>query len=330
VGSKVDTVIRCLLKVSIILIGLAPWGYCHAATFSSANIDFLGRGRACGLVASPGDFDNMLANPSLLGRYRSERSSIFAAFMDYIGGLRGGALGYGARGGQRWGYGTYVTYLTSGSIPLATWDDPVGGSGEDFSYTELGGGFLCGVEVSPYLLLGGSVKVIREALDDDASTAAICDLGGTVRIHGFQGGAGHAVYACILGRNVVRSAWNTESDEPAPGLEIGLALDLSNRSGGRFSTGCSFSAANHGIRQLSVGLSGLISDEFGARIGYKRQVGTSSDASYGFPWQRGLIAGFSVSLGKFWVDYAYEDASPLDNIHRIGLRVLPNESAPAR
>jgi len=318
---------RHLLTVFLILMGFALFRDCHAATFSSANLDFLGRGRSCGLVASPGDFDNMLANPSLLGRYRLEQSSVFASFMDYIGGLRGGALGYGARGGQRWGYGTYLTYLTSGSIPLATWDDPVGGSGEDFSYTELGGGFLCGVEVSPYLLLGGSVKVIREALDDDASTAAICDLGGTLRVHGAQGGAGHAVYACILGRNIVRSAWNTESDEPAPGLEVGLALDL---SGGRFSTGCSFSASNHGRRQLSVGLSGLMSDEFGARIGYKRQVGTASDASYDLPRERGLVAGFSVSLGRFWVDYTYEDASPLDNIHRVGLRVLPHEPAPAR
>lgn len=325
-GFKADNTLVRLAQVSLMAVVLASWGEGRSATFSSGSIDFTGRGRSCGLVASDGDVDNMPANPSLLGRYRWEEASVFAAFMDYIGGLRGGAVGYGAHGGEHWGYGTYLTYLGSGSIPVSTWDDPVGGSGEDFAYTEVGGAVSCGVEVVPWAFLGGSARVIREALDDDASTVASCDLGGTVRVCGFEGAASHAAYACILGRNLVRSAWNTDSDQLSPSLEIGLALDV---HGGRTSAGCSFSAANHGRRQVVVGLSGLLSDEFEARIGYKKNIGTFSDASYDLPGVRGLVAGFSILLGKFWMDYTYEDASPLDNIHRVGLRVLPRQAAQA-
>lgn len=320
---RLKAVVTCVL-VFVALVGPGWRGKCDAATFSSASIDFVGRGRTCGLVATPGDAGNMLANPSVLGLCGSKEASVFAAFMDYLGGLRGGAVGYGARGGGRWGYGTYLTYLTSGSIPLATWDDPAGGGGEDFSYTEMGGGLLCGVEVSPGALLGGSIKFLREALEDDVSTVALCDLGGTVRVHGGGQSTAAAAYASILGRSIARRAWNTDSDGPDPSLEIGLALDL---GGGRTSAGCSFLMGKLGRLQVLAGLSGLMSDDFGARIGYKRNIGVASDASFGLPWQRGLVAGFSILLGKFWVDYTYEDASPLDNIHRVGLRVSPRRAA---
>lgn len=317
-----------LAQVSVIAAALlVSWGDGWSAAFSLASIDFAGRGRSCGLLASNDDVDNMPANPSVLGRYRWDGSSAFAAFMDYIGGLRGGAVGYGAQGGERWGYGTYLIYLTSGSIPLSTWDDPAGGSGDDFAYSEIGGGFACGVEVAPRVLLGAGGKVIREALDDNASTFASCDLGGTVRVYGREdgaSGASHAAYACVVGRNAVGGAWNTATDKPSASIEVGMALDL---WGGKASAGCSFLAAEHGRRQAVVGLSGMLSNEFEARVGYKRNVGKFSDASYDLPAVRGLVTGFSVLLGKFWIDYTYEDSSPLDNIHRVGLRVVPHRGA---
>jgi hypothetical protein len=275
-------------------------------------------------LAGEWDVDNMPANPSLLGRYGREEPSVFAGFMDHMGGLKGGAIGYGDRGGERWGYGAYLTYLTSGSIPLATWEDPVGGSGEDFAYTELGGGVACGVEIVRSLVVGAAGRALREAIDDDASTAAWFDIGATVTLAGFGGRGANAVHLCVLGRCLAGGAWNTRSEPPAPSLETGLAVGF---LGGRASAGCSFAAGEDGRRQAIVGLSGMMSDGFEARIGYKRNVGKFSDASYDLPAQRGLVSGFSVLLGRSWIDYTYEDASPMDNVHRLGLRVHPGPAA---
>jgi hypothetical protein len=75
-----------------------------------------------------------------------------------------------------------------------------------------------------------------------------------------------------------------------------------------------------GRREARFGLAAMLSREFEARLGWRRRVGEGSDAAFGFPWQRGLNAGFGVYLGKFWVDYTYEDASPLDAVHRFALR----------
>jgi hypothetical protein len=58
------------------------------------------------------------------------------------------------------------------------------------------------------------------------------------------------------------------------------------------------------------------------RLGYRRRTGAISDSANDLPWERGLSAGFGVGFGRIWVDYTYEDASPLDNIHRFGIRTI--------
>ena len=100
------------------------------------------------------------------------------------------------------------------------------------------------------------------------------------------------------------------------GTEIGLAAESAWGQRG----GVSVLMGKDGEREVRLGMAASLSSEFEIRLGWRRRVGTGSDETYGFAWQRGLVAGFGVSLGRFWVDYTYEDASPLDAIHRFALR----------
>lgn len=300
----------------VFTIVLATSAGSEAATFSSANIDFLGRGRSCGLVAVPGTLDNIFWNPSGLGGLVSSDPTVFAGFMDYLAGIRGGAVGFASGGKGNWGYGPYVTYLSLGSIPVTTFDSPVGGRDGNFSYNEIAGGLATGAKVLPYLWLGGGLKVVRSSLVETASTVACFDVSGTLRLFG-SGGASTSGYACVVGRDIELKAWGEEEGEPPTNLEIGLAVGILE---GKALVGGSFSEERRGEREVRVGASGLLSKEFEARIGYRRRFGTGSDSSIDSGWQRGLVTGFSVSLGKFWVDYTYEDASPLDAIHRLAVR----------
>lgn len=307
------------LALLLALVLFAAVGGVEAASFSTSNIDFLGRGRSVGLLAVPGTLDNLFWNSSGLGARESVRPTVFAGFMDYLVGTRGGAVGFASRRGDRWGYGPYITYLSIGSQPVTTWDNPVGGRDGNFSFNEIAGGISAGAEALPYLWVGGGLKFVRSSLVDDASTAACFDVSGTVRIFGDSTSEATSGFVCAVARDIELKTWDDGEDagEPPTNVEVGLALRALE---GKALLGCSFSEERLGAREIRIGASGLLSKEFEARVGYRRRFGTGSDASIDAGWQRGLVAGFSVSLGKFWVDYTYEDASPLDSVHRVAVR----------
>jgi hypothetical protein len=305
------------LGIVTLLVAVPSLG--RPAAFSALNIDFLGRGGSPqGLVARPGGPDNLFWNPSGLAYAASPSGLVFAGYMDYLVGMRGGTAGYLGSGGARLGYGSYISYLSSGSIPVTTWDDPIGGRGGTFTYGEFVAGVACGGEVRPHLSLGGALKLARETMENVTATGVFADLGGTLSLHRGQArDDGLKAYVSIVGRNIGLRTWETKDAKAPSNAEIGLAVAA---PGGRASAGLAFYLGRHGQREARLGMSALLSDEFEVRLGWRKRVGIASDGAFDFPWQRGLIAGFGVSLGKFWIDYTYEDASPLDAIHRFGLR----------
>jgi hypothetical protein len=240
--------------------------------------------------------------------------------MDYLVGTRGVAVGFVSRQNTRWGYGPYLTYLGLGSIPVTTWDNPLGGRDGDFSFSEIAAGIGAGAEALPYLWLGGGLKFVRSSLVNDAITAACLDLSGTARIFGGSTAGATSGFVCAVARDIGLMTWDDtgEAGDPPTNVEVGAAVRTLD---GKALLGCSFLEERGGGRDVRFGVSGLLSEEFEARLGYRRRLGTGSDSSIDSGWQRGLVAGFSVSLGKFWVDYTYEDASPLDSIHRLAVRV---------
>ncbi|MFH1219408.1 MAG: hypothetical protein V1694_03030 [Candidatus Eisenbacteria bacterium] len=301
---------RPFLPVIVLVAALLTPVDSSAAGFSAANIDFLGRGGSLqGLTARPGEIDNVVWNPSGLAYFRSAKGLGFAGYMDYLVGFRGGAAGYMGSAG-RLGYGSYIQYLSSTSLTVTSWDDPTGGRGESFSSGEMVVGVSCGAKILPVLALGGGLKLAREAIDDETAEGALADLSGTLSL-------GAHTYVGIVGRNLVLGLWSADLGKPPTNVEAALAVVLAE---GRTSAGISLGFARAGRREARLGISALLSDDFEARFGYGRRIGIASDSAYGFTWARGLTAGFGIWLGRFWIDYTYEDTSPLDGIHRFAVR----------
>jgi len=302
--------------LALLCSGLAGPAGCKG--FGATGIDFLGRGGGWGLVARQADVENVLWNASGLGRCGAGGGSVFAGYMDYHVGLKGGALGYLGREGPSWSWGAFVSYISSGDVALTSWDDPTGGLGTSYSYGGLTGGVSCGLRFVPALSVGVGIKAAREGVDGASESAVLGDLSATLALLG-SGGVGPEAYASVVGRDLVLSASREVRDQEPGGMETGLALKL---PAGETWIGCSMMFERAGRRDARLGVAALLSTEFEARLGYKRRVGEGADASYGLPWHRGLTAGFGVAFGKLWVDYTYENADPLDGVHRIGLRTF--------
>jgi hypothetical protein len=288
-----------------------------ASTFSVLNIDFLGRcGGTHGLVASAGNVDNGLWNPSGLGLFTG--ATAFASYMDYMVGVRGGSAGYVAAAGNR-GFGAYLSYLSSGSLVKTSWGDPTGGEGESFSHSEFVIGFSQGYRPVSYMAVGTGLKIARQALDETDASSLLLDAAGTLRLYHWQGehAPGPAVYLSAVIRNLVLARWQDDEGEVPRNSEVGVAVCWPD---GRFSYGASFHFGRDGRREIRTGLSSRPSPEFEVRLGYRRRTGAFSDSGNDLPSERGLLGGFGVAFGRIWIDYTFEDASPLDGIHRFGIR----------
>jgi hypothetical protein len=307
-------VIRICVAATLVAVPLA----CRAETFTALNIDFLGHGGAPqGLAAKAGDVGNVFWNPAGLACSRAATPMAFAGYMDYVAGIRGGAVGYLSAPRPHSGHGFYLTYLASGSMRATDWDDPLGGRGDTFTYSEVVAAAVGGVQVLPAVYAGGALKLGRENLETLGASCLAADLGGTVRFLGGAGAEDAKAYASITARNIKLAVWEIKDTKLPTGAELGLATDF---LAGRASAGLSIYAGRLGRREARIGVAGLLTDEFEARLGWRRRIGKASDSEFDLGWRRGLSAGFSVGLGRFYFDYTYEDASPFDGIHRFGLR----------
>jgi hypothetical protein len=293
----------------------------QASSFSALNIDFLGRGGGTyGLVGRNQDIDNVIWNASGLG-FGSDETG-FGGYMDYIVQLKGGIAGYSSQYQQKGAYGLYMSYLTSGMISRTEWDDPTGGTGDEFSHGEFVFGASGGFRVTSYLSGGVGLKLARQSTDNVSSGGLFGDLSGSARIYPLEAGEpgpGVKAFTTIVFRNLEITRWGEEAGDPPANAELGLAIESPQAA---WVGGGSYYVAREGRREVRLGLSAKPSEEFEVRFGYRRRIGDRSDSGAGFPWHRGLSAGFGVGFGKIWVDYTYEDASPLDNIHRFALRAI--------
>jgi hypothetical protein len=290
----------------------------QAAPLSALNLDFLGRGGGTvGLAARVDDPDNVSWNASALAF--GTRSMGYAGFMDYLVGVKGGTVGYMGRVSRDCGLGAWVSYLSSGSLTRTGFDDPVGQKGEAFTHTELVTGLALGHDLLPFLSLGGGLKVARQHLDGFSTSGLFADLSVTLKAYSPDPKTtSHPhIYTSYIARNFEVARWEEDGDDVGANSEIAVALGL---PGSGITTGLSFYFAERGKREVRCGLEAALSDEFEVRLGYRRRTGRISDQASDLPWERGLTAGFGLGFGPLRLDYTYEDASPLDNIHRFAVR----------
>jgi hypothetical protein len=311
-----------LILAALLLSGLPCAGL--ASSFAAANVGmFPGAAPTQAYLSEIPDLNDFVWNPA--GLSYLTRSQASAGYMDYLASLKGGIAAFGAPLRPGLGYSVFLSYLSTGQVVRTDLDDPTGARGETFTFGELVGGISAGMRLSDAFSAGGALKLAREQMDEDFGTGLLADIGASYKLFetGMWPGAGTAAYATVTGRNLL-IAHDIEGAESPSGLEAGISL--SGSGGTSYSGGLSFYFGRNGLQEARAGVVGLLSDEFRARLGYRRRVGRNSDASAGFSWMRGLTAGFGVRFGRVWVDYTYEDSSPLDAIHRFGLTFLGTQA----
>ncbi|MGD9400762.1 MAG: hypothetical protein PVF95_00685 [bacterium] len=302
------------LRILGILVIAAFPSACWSSSFSAANIGMLpGAAPTQAYVSEVPELNDFWWNPAGLGYL--DRVEVAGGYMDYLTSLKGGLAGFGAPTGRGWSYDVYISYLSTGQVTRTDFNDPTGGEGETFTFGELMGGFAAGMRLHDRLSAGAGLKFAREQLDADFRTGVLADVGGAFRLYG-GGARGLSAYVSAVGRNMIIAQDGDGGGSPA-GLEAGFSL--AGSGGTPFSGGVSYYIGQRGVREVRSGVIGLISEDFRVRAGYRRRVGENSDSQAGFSWLRGLTAGFGVRFGKFWLDYTYEDSSPLDAIHRFGV-----------
>jgi hypothetical protein len=293
-------------------------GWCRASTLSTLNVDFVGRGGGtAGLAARTDDVDNVVWNAS--GLAFGTGRTVFGGFMDYLVGLKGGAVGYVDRTSPNIGYGLWASYLSSGSLTRTDFDDPTGEKGATFAYTDVVCGVAAAYSVLPFLGLGTGLKVARQDMEGFSTSGLFGDVSVTFKAYAPdpRTNSRPQIYTSYTTRNIELARWEQDVGAVPRNSEVAMALAFPDPN---VTTGLSFYIGEAGRREIRLGIEAAPSDEFEARLGYRRRTGHMSDQANDLPWERGLMAGFGVRFGSVWIDYTFEDASPLDNVHRFGVR----------
>ncbi len=286
------------------------------ATYGSLSIESFDGSGTHGLVADARTIDNMFWNPASLGY--SARSGAFAALTNYLVAVRiysiGCQVSYGGKG-----FGLFVNALRSGDLTRTTGDDPGGGLGETFTYSETTLGLSSGWRWSRFVSFGTTYKMISRQCDGDAEFFAFSDMSlmSSVKIGAWQ-------YSAALCAQNMPMLYYPDSDENGEGnngytnggVEIGLAGVNPDKGIG---IGMSHRWSEGRRKEIRFGTSLEPSQDFRFSLGLRKRIGHFSDASQNLSWHRGLWAAFSVRFGRCWLGYAFEDFSPLDNVHHFTL-----------
>jgi hypothetical protein len=291
---------------------------CAASALGALDVDFVGRGSGMvGWGVGMEGADNLMWNASGLAFGRGRTA--FGGFMDYLVGLKGGTAGYIDRTPRDASYGFWVSYLSSGSLARTGFDDPTGEGGAAFTYSDVVSGFAGAYSVLPFVGLGATLKFARQDVGDFSASGLFGDASVTFKAYApdLKGGRRPHIYTSYTARNIELARWEQSTGTAPIGSEAAVVFDFPAHN---LTTGLLFTLREAGSREVRWSLEAAPSDAFEVRLGYRRRTGSLSDQANDMPWERGILAGFGLRFGSIWIDYAFEDASPLDNIHRFGVR----------
>ncbi len=303
------------LSFCLVILILSPRAY---SSFAILNVPLSAQaGATPGFVAKPAEGASVWWNPA--GFATLDQSSGNFTVIDYLGGLHGTFCSYEGRL-SRGGYALWVSWLGSPWIARrTTFTDPTGSQSGDFGYIVHVLGCAGAARLGRNLSFGVALKGIREEIDDDFYTAIFADIGTLVCLVRGTDLAGFSdIWLGGVTRNL-RCISNPGGIESYRNFEIGTIL---SRPNDEMVCGFSLYFGPHGKREVRVGITGKLSPEFEMRVGYRRRIGRPSDSGYGFGLARGLSAGFAMTFSKISVAYTYENADPLDAIHRISFTII--------
>lgn len=313
-----------------------------AASFLKIPVDPRGSSLASAVVANANDPSAVYWNPA--GLSQMKRTEVMFANTDWIADLNVSFLGVGVPLG-RWGaVGIGITYLSMGDMPITTWLDTEGASGQTFSAYDACFAVAYARRLTDKFSIGVSVKYVMETISHSTASAFALDIG-TLYDTGFRGlkiGMSFTNFGTKMrlegrdliikvdpyptaGSNPTDVIANLKAEEWSLPLtfQMGATFNLIEGETFRFTLNADY-RDERDYRAL-----GLFGGEFAFKEmffirfgGMKRYAVDERHGKFTLNAGAGLNLGIPGSSVRLKVDYSYSDLYRLKQAHRISLGVV--------
>jgi long-subunit fatty acid transport protein len=184
----------------------------------------------------------------------------------------------------------------------------------DFQATSLAVGLSLGAKISDDISLGGTLKMIRESIENEGASGVAADMGFLYNVNGYTWGA--AIQNVGPALKMVKDA-----DALPMTIRLGGSTRVLDK---KMLLSAGVSKANDSDANLQAGVEYGLLPFFTLRGGYKLVSGASDLGGL-----VGVSGGFGVQFNRFNLDYAVTPFGDLGMSHRISLLVRFASSSPS-
>jgi long-subunit fatty acid transport protein len=303
--------LQCACVLSLSTLAFADSA--GTAAFSFLNIPVGARATAMGqaFTSVTNDVQGLAYNPASLATLVSHQASF--QHLSYVEDINQEAVAYGHAGRQEglsWGF--FANYFKVGKITRteATLDTTGEGYVErgDFSTYDLATGVSAAAPVGEDLVLGATVKLIRESLADASANAGAFDLGVIYQANEER--------AWNIGGAIQNVGFASKFADETVKLPIGARVGVSGQPFAQWLFSMDYSKRQDTKGEIDVGTEVTPKKFFALRLGYRY--------AFNRPDLGGLAdfsAGFGIRQKKISFDYAFIPLGDLGMTHRISLNL---------
>ncbi len=299
-----------LVSVAVLSLGVPAFAGDNAGTsgFTFLAIPVGARATAMGqaFTSVPNDVQGVAYNPASLASMVASQLSV--QHLTYVEGITQESLAYGRAGRDSLSWGTFLNYLRVGGITRTTATGLTTGDGfteqGDFSTSDMALGGTLAKPVTDDLLVGSTLKFLREDLEDATSKGAAMDFGVLWRSNESR--------SWNVGASLLNLGYVSKFEEAAVKLPYTFRAGISGQPFAQWLLSADYVKRRDTKGEFDVGAEvsprKVFSLRFGYRYALKRpDLGALSDFS----------AGFGIRPGMWSIDYAFVPLGDLGMTHRI-------------
>lgn len=287
--------------------------YSGTSAFSFLNIPDGARATAMGqaFTSVPNDVQGLPYNPASLATMIANQVSF--EHLSYVEGVTQEAVEFGHAGGrEEASWGLQTNYLQVGGIPRTVATDLPTGDGftqtGDFSTYDMDlGGTLAG-PVMEDLMVGTTVKLLRESLADASSNAGAFDVGMIYEANDER--------SWNFGASMLNLGLASKFADAAVQLPWTFRAGVSGQPFAQWLFTTDFVKRQDLSGEFDVGAEVTPRKAFSLRVGYRYQLTTPDLGSLS-----GFSVGVGLRVGSMSLDYAFVPMGDLGLTNRVSLNI---------
>lgn len=278
-------------------------------------------------VAVANDASALFWNPA--GLAQTKENQVLASHTEYVADIKHEYLGVTYHLDETDVVGVSFTSLHMEDMEVTTETQPYG-TGEYFSYGDVGMGVSYARKMTDQFSFGATVRYVEETLDMLKMRSVMVDLG-TYYWTGI-GSSRFAVAISNFGADVAPKGTVTHLDGSTTSsfqsfslptvFKLGIAFEPYENEEHRVTTSIQLNHPNDNAENVRVGAEYGWRNTFFLRAGLKRTIGQrllGEDETSEETFTAGVGVRLTTAMSTICADYAFSDYSRLGSIHRITL-----------